>query len=204
MPLGDSITDGYFIPGGYRIELWYGLKTQGYAIEFVGSVSNGPDSLPDHHHEGHPGWRIDQIHIHIAGWLNAAQPDIILLLIGTNDIAQDYKIDTALDRLDQLIETIFQGTPNVQLFVGSIPPISEPTLNQRAIAYNQEVEALVQHRKASGDRIDFVDFYYTLSLDDLPDGVHPNREGFRKIARAWEKAIGNSVIQLTDREPFKS
>jgi acyl-CoA thioesterase I len=200
MPLGDSISDGYFIPGGYRIELWYGLKTQGYAVEFVGSASNGPDSLPDRRHEGHSGWRIDQIHEQVAGWLNAAQPNIILLLIGTNDIAQGYKIDTAPDRLDRLIETIFQVTPNVQLFVGSIPPISEPILNQRAIAYNQEVEALVQHRKASGDRIDFVDFYYTLSLDDLPDGVHPNREGFRKIAQAWENAIGNSVIQFIDRE----
>ena len=34
LPLGDSITDGYFVPGGYRIELWNSLTKQGYKIEF--------------------------------------------------------------------------------------------------------------------------------------------------------------------------
>ena len=198
MPLGDSITDGYFVPGGYRIELWYGLKKQGYPVEFVGSANNGPDTLPDRNHEGHSGWRIDQIHEQIAGWLQITRPDIILLLIGTNDIAQGYKIETAPDRLDRLVEDIFKVVPQVQLFVGSIPPIGEPALNQRTIAYNQTVKALVQRRQEAGDQINFVDFYYALGLDDLPDGVHPNREGFRKIARAWEKAIGDPTAILEE------
>ena len=29
MPLGDSITDGFNVPGGYRIELWSGLRPAG-------------------------------------------------------------------------------------------------------------------------------------------------------------------------------
>jgi acyl-CoA thioesterase I len=189
MPLGDSITDGYFVPGGYRIELWSALKKQGYTVEFVGSDSNGPSSLPSRNHEGHSGWRIDQIRQQIARWLQKFQPEIILLLIGTNDIAQGYKINTAPDRLDRLVQDIFKFAPNVQLFVGSIPPIGESTLNQRAILYNLDVEEFVQRRQQAGKAIHFVDLYYLLSFNDLPDGVHPNQEGFHKIALAWEQAI---------------
>lgn len=189
MPLGDSITDGYFVPGGYRIELWNALKKHGYTIEFVGSGSNGPDSLPSRNHEGHSGWCIDEIRQEIPSWLQKFQPEIILLLIGTNDIAQGYKIETARAHIERLVEDIFKFAPKVKLFVASIPPIGEPTLNLRATLYNQNIEELVQRRQQAGEAISFVDLYSSLNLKDLPDGVHPNREGFRKIALAWKQAI---------------
>ena len=51
MPLGDSITDGFNVPGGYRINLWQKFVTGGYRIDFVGSQFNGPASLGDHDHQ---------------------------------------------------------------------------------------------------------------------------------------------------------
>ncbi|MEW9533764.1 SGNH hydrolase, partial [Microbispora sp. NPDC049125] len=68
MPLGDSITEGTQVPGGYRIGLWQRLAAGRYTIDFVGSQYNGPGNLGDHDHEGHPGWRIDQIDANITGW----------------------------------------------------------------------------------------------------------------------------------------
>jgi hypothetical protein len=59
MPLGDSITEGTQVPGGYRIGLWQRLTAGGYRVDLVGSQFNGPAALGDHDHEGHPGWRID-------------------------------------------------------------------------------------------------------------------------------------------------
>src|SRR4051812_26294377 len=61
VPLGDSITDGVPIPGAYRIGLWQRFVSGGYKVDFVGSLFNGPATLGDHDHEGHSGWRIDQI-----------------------------------------------------------------------------------------------------------------------------------------------
>lgn len=49
------------MPGGYRIGLWQRLTGGGYRVDLVGSQYNGPASLGDHDHEGHPGWRIDGI-----------------------------------------------------------------------------------------------------------------------------------------------
>src|SRR5262245_10565633 len=72
MPLGDSITDGFNVPGGYRIGLWQRLAGGGYTVDLVGSGSGGPPELGDHDHEGHPGWRIDQLDANVVGWLRTS------------------------------------------------------------------------------------------------------------------------------------
>src|SRR3954467_9425876 len=95
MPLGDSITEGTQVPGGYRIGLWQRLAAGGYRIDFVGSQANGPAALGDHDHEGHPGWRIDQIDANITGWLATTTARTVLLHIGTNDVLQNYNLSTA-------------------------------------------------------------------------------------------------------------
>jgi len=57
-------------------------------VDFVGSLSNGPASLGDKDHEGHRGFRIDRVPS-VDGWLDTQQPDITLLMIGTNDMFWD-------------------------------------------------------------------------------------------------------------------
>ena len=62
LPLGDSITDGAGAPGGYRLRLYQLLTNAGFNVDFVGTLTdNGAPGLPDPDHEGHSGWRIDQI-----------------------------------------------------------------------------------------------------------------------------------------------
>ncbi|MFC7640537.1 hypothetical protein ACFQX6_05580 [Streptosporangium lutulentum] len=92
MPLGDSITDGFNIPGGYRVNLWQRMVSGGHTVDFVGSGFNGPAGLGDHDHEGHSGWRIDQIDANIVGWLRNYTPRTVLLHIGTNDMGQNYDV----------------------------------------------------------------------------------------------------------------
>ncbi|MDY6804490.1 MAG: SGNH/GDSL hydrolase family protein [Cyanobacteriota bacterium] len=189
MPLGDSITDGYDFPGGYRINLWKQLSDRGYKINFVGSLINGPNYLPDRDHEGHSGWRIDQINEYINIWLKRTQPDIILLTIGTNDIAQNYRVKTAPERLNNLIDEIFQEVPNADILVASIPPIEMEELDRRVNEYNRAIAALVERRQKEGDRLIFVDINSALNFDDLEDSVHPNSRGHSKMATVWEEAL---------------
>lgn len=58
-------------------------------MHFVGSLANGPAELGHRAHEGHSGWRIDQLNAHIDAWLRQSDPHTITLLIGTNDIGED-------------------------------------------------------------------------------------------------------------------
>ena len=42
MPLGDSITDGYNVPGGYRIKLWADIDGRRQACELRGIAVQWP------------------------------------------------------------------------------------------------------------------------------------------------------------------
>ena len=108
LPLGDSITDGVPVAGGYRAPLYQLLTNAGFKVDFVGNLSNNSAAgLPDPNHEGHSGYRIDQIDAGFLGWINAvADPDVILLLIGTNDYGQGQDTAHATNRLDHLISRI--------------------------------------------------------------------------------------------------
>ena len=189
MPLGDSITDGYNFPGGYRINLWKQLSDRGYKIDFVGSLVNGPNDLPDRNHEGHSGWTIDDINRHIKAWLKRNKPDVVLLTIGTNDIGRNDRVENAPERLNSLIENIFKEVPMAEILVASIPPIEMQAINKRVDEYNRAIASLVERRQKEGDRLRFVDINSALTFDDLEDGVHPNGQGHNKMANVWEEAL---------------
>ncbi|MFD5391786.1 SGNH/GDSL hydrolase family protein [Streptomyces sp. NPDC127074] len=187
MPLGDSITDGFTpYPGGYRVGLWQRLAAGGYTVDFVGSKSNGPTELGDHDHEGHSGWRIDQLDANINTWLQQSDPRTVLLLIGTNDLNQNYDIAKAPARLSQLIDHIRAAKPRCELFVATIPPQSNATLESRVRAYNAAIPQIVASK---GPHAHLVKIYDAMTTADLADGIHPTRAGYGKMAAVWYEAL---------------
>ncbi len=189
MPLGDSITEGTQVPGGYRIGLWQRLATGGYRIDFVGSQYNGPTNLGDHDHEGHPGWRIDQIDANITGWLNTYQPHSILLHIGTNDILQNYNVSTAPNRLSTLIDHITTTTPNAEIFVAQIIPLANSGQENAVRTFNNAIPGIVQTKTNAGKHVHLVDMHSALTTADLTDGIHPTATGYDKMANVWYNAL---------------
>ena len=97
--------------GGYRVGLWQRLAQGGYTTDFVGSGFNGPASLWDHDHEGHSGWRIDQIDANVVNWVRTYQPRTVLLHIGTNDISQNRDLANAPNRLAAVVDKITEHVP---------------------------------------------------------------------------------------------
>ena len=194
MPLGDSITDGYNVPGGYRTDLWQRMASGGHVVDFVGSGFNGPASLGDHDHEGHSGWRIDQLDANIVGWLRTSAPRTVLLHIGTNDVNQDYDVANAPARLSALIDKIRVNAPTVELFVAQITPESDATRESRVLAFNAAVPGVVAQK---GPRTHLVDMHSAITTADLADGVHPNATGYAKMAARWYSALQSVPGSLT-------
>ncbi|OON80127.1 SGNH/GDSL hydrolase family protein [Streptomyces tsukubensis] len=187
MPLGDSITDGHAAyPGGYRVALWKRLTAEQYDIDFVGSMTNGPADLGALHHEGHSGWRIDQLDAHVGSWLRRSEPHTVLLLIGTNDVNQNYDIDHAPTRLSALIDHIRAAAPHCELFVSTVPPQPDPVRERGIRSYNAAIPQLIAQK---GPRVHLVDMWAALTTADLADGVHPSRAGHEKMAAAWYQAL---------------
>lgn len=189
MPLGDSITDGFNVPGGYRVDLWQKFVAGGQDVDFVGSQSNGPDSLGDRDHEGHSGWTISQIDQNISAWLTTYNPDTILLHIGTNDM---YGGDPAgaPQRLAGLVDHITTQAPDADLYVATIIPLG---FNDSVVrAFNATIPGIVENAANAGKNVHLVDMYSALTAADLADGVHPNAGGYSKMATVWYGALGDT------------
>ncbi|MFL6074499.1 MAG: RICIN domain-containing protein [Mycobacteriales bacterium] len=189
MPLGDSITDGLNQTGGYRSDLWQLFGVDGRFADFVGSQYSGPATLGDWDHEGHPGWRIDQVDAQITGWLNTYRPDAVLLHLGTNDVIQDYALDQAPNRLSALIDHITAAAPNATVYVATIIPFADPTDEAQAEAYDAAIPGIVQAKAAAGRHVQLVDLHPALGAADLADGVHPTNGGYSKMAARWYAAV---------------
>jgi len=194
MPLGDSITYGATDPtgNGYRGRLWNDFTVNGFAPRFAGSQSSGSDALPDPENEGHGGYRIDQIAAGVDGWLQNTQPEIVLLMIGTNDMPGDQS-STAPDRLSALIDQIVKDDPQGHLLVASIPPRTDAggEFAARVDSYNAAIPGIVRAKAAAGEPVSFVDVHGALTGDDLTDGIHPTALGYAKIGDAWFEALQN-------------
>lgn len=193
MPLGDSITDGASVPGGYRTELWKKLVAGKYTVDFVGSMSNGPAGLGDHDHEGHSGWTISQIDAKVVNWLKAYQPRTILLHIGTNDM--NFGAANAPTALGTLLDHITTQAPDAEVFVATIIPNSIKP--QDVQTYNSKIPNVVKTRADAGKHVQLVDMYSKLTTSDLAEGVHPNAGGYAKMAAAWYDALLNVPASLT-------
>src|SRR2546423_3885874 len=186
MPLGDSITDGFNVPGGYRIDLWQRLAGGGYTVDFVGSGVNGPPELGDHDHEGHSGWRIDQLDANIVTWLRTSAPHTVLIHIGTNDVNQNLDLANAPARLSTLVDHILATAPGVEVFVAQITPEADPTRETRIRAYNAALPGALQGK---GSHVHLVDMHSAVSTADLADGVHPTAAGYAKMGAVWYSAL---------------
>ncbi|MFD5831213.1 cellulose binding domain-containing protein [Lentzea sp. NPDC060358] len=185
MPLGDSITQGGSI-GGYRLDLGTKLRAAGRSVDFVGSLADGPGSMPDRNHEGHPGWTIAQVDANVVNWLRTYTPRTVLLHIGTNDM---YGSDPggAPQRLSALVDKITAQAPNAEVFVSTIIPIRFADATVRN--YNSAIVPLLRAKASAGKRVHVVDMYPAVPISDLPDGIHPNASGYSKMATVWFNAL---------------
>jgi lysophospholipase L1-like esterase len=213
MPYGDSLTAGAYIQdgvfktdAGYRFALWKLLTEGGDRVFMEGSLQDGPADFSQRHHEGHSGWRIDQIAAQEHQWVLAAQPDVVLLLIGTNDCIQNYDMPNAVNRLSSLVEGIEADAPHAHVFVSTPIPHSIPDVNNRIIAYNSDLTSWVAFKSKVDPKIHFVDMYTEAHIrngivngvlgagpTDLIDGVHPTPDGYIAMANVWYQALVSAL-----------
>lgn len=201
MPLGDSITGGYGVAGGYRTQLYSNLVNAGYSFTFVGANPDNPSptltAADQVFHNGYGGFRVNQITANIVGggdWLSVA-PDIILLLVGTNDYSQNQDPSHAIDRLDTLVAAITSRRPEAILIVANLLVRTDDPLMEARIQsqFNDFVPGLVSRHATLGEKVFFLDLHSALSPLDIIDGVHPKKAGYTKLGDAWFQAIQDAL-----------
>lgn len=209
MPLGDSITDGFTVRGGYRIPFFQRAHREGKQFLFVGSQVNGPDMVDavpfQQRHEGHSAHTIYDApqapipRIGIANYVPRVipqyHPDIVLLMIGTNDVDGNVDLPNAPNRLGTLIDSIIELDAHSLIVVAQITPTMQDPLNQRIVTYNAGIPAVVKRRADAGKHVRLVDMYGAFTRDPqfktkfLADRLHPNSAGYQVMSDVWDSVV---------------
>ncbi len=214
MPAGDSITFGMGDTGGYRKYLDYFLKEKGYNnFDFVGpegknSASfnyNGKSVTYDDNHAGYSGYTIKQNSgfgslydvLKQKNAIKQAQPDIVLLIIGTNDMNGNRATSACEQDLRDLVDYILTDMPSDgMLFLSTIPELGGGMFggggdrSAQIASYNAAVKKVAEEYKSNGKRVTFADIHGCLNgTADLGDGVHPNAVGYEKMGKYWAGVI---------------
>jgi lysophospholipase L1-like esterase len=223
MPLGDSITaGGTNLPSqpnvpftfGYRAELYTTLTNTGYSMQYVGNSwddtpAGGPcvdlDALDQDHHEGYGGRGTAYLLDGIANWTQADNPDVVLLMVGINDIGETASGHplAVQKRLSQIVETVTTIKPTAHVIVAQITPYARYT--DAIVQYNSYIkDVLVPTYASQGKLVTTVDQYFNILTPSNPslasngyidpalfsnDINHPSPEGYRRMAQTWFEGI---------------
>lgn len=207
IPVGDSITDGSSVTnslgaggpgGGYRLPLWQSLTNAGYNVDYLGLQTVNPSAvgMPTHH-EGHSGWKIDQIYSNMINAVFGAveDPDVLLIMIGTNDFGGGYDVNNATNRLSQLIGLLTTKWPYCKVIVAGLTARSGALGVAIQTNYNNSLPGIVSNFQAVGRQVYFTDMnpVVPVNAEFMPDGLHPNTGGYIKMATNWFPAITNVI-----------
>lgn len=226
MAVGDSITDGYSEQDGYRKYFYHRLVDQKkYSIDMVGSkdgwtatwnFDDGTYSY-DPANTGYSGYTIqsyqynNQNRIGILETISSGEkkdiiqttsPEIVLLMIGTNDIMDSYKMDEIQTRLQALVDEIYRQKSDVTLMIMSPLPIDAPvsgwlqqdTMNTNIKTCMTAIKKIVDAEKASGKKCEYLatNELFTKQTDYtayLNDYCHPNRAGYTLMGNYLADAV---------------
>lgn len=215
MPVGDSITNGEGETGGYRKYLDYILNQKGISFDMVGpnrdmnaSFSyNGQTVQYDSDHAGFSGFQIKQVpdwgkanntgslynELKNKNAVKTYKPDIILLIIGTNDMTANRSMSDCSNDLHDLVDYMLADMPSGgMIFMGSIPEFTRYGGNPQRIAnYNETVQSVAEDYSNAGKNVRFVDTHGCLNgMSDIgSDELHPNGKGYEKLGKFWAEVI---------------
>ena len=180
--IGDSITEGYGIgrPKSYpaQLQMLLGDEYQVLNYGLSGRTLQRSGDLP---------YTEERLYTISMG----AQPDIVLIMLGTNDTHPD---NWNASRYEEELEEFVRGyqelgsTPTVYLMTP--PPIYRMDLSQSHEILVAEVIPIIE-RVAEKTGVQTIDVFSALTNhgEFFPDGVHPNANGSKIIAETVYSAL---------------
>ena len=222
MPIGDSITDDCEVNGAWRQYLQPLLETNGYPFVFVGRQASSPFSgFTKVNHEGYCGAVIAAPGVYGAHQYSAAnnyllkvvadalavaknRPDVVLLLIGANDIGRGRNpYFVATNDMPNLLNLIFSNVPNANVILAKITSLQNANIlgygtNANNVPiYNAALQSMVNQRHALGQNVFLADMFSVVNYKTMfmSDHVHPNSAGLQAMAKEWLARIQAITIR---------
>ena len=224
--VGDSNTQGS--NGAYRLYLQDKLTQNGIDFDFVGIQQTHTPSItplgfiadPDHTSFG--GWRIHEVHDKLkSSWgINPdtlGQPDIALVMLGTNDMIADVGVhgpppfadsmafENAQKNYENLLNDLFEYYPDLTVFVGNLLTSGKPLATdnkeqEKALKKIQKRIELFNHNfinklgqneniNLHEGNLQIVDMFSIFQPSEMPSRFHPAEEDYERVAKMWFDAM---------------
>lgn len=215
MFLGDSITGG---PGCWRAEVWRDLSDDGYDVDMVGpftrddcgGVTDSEGRVWDPDNAGYGGITTADVTNKVVNrnLLTNYPPDLIVMLLGTNDVRAGNDAQKVLDQYTFLLRLYRDYVPRVTVAIGTLPPIG-PSECVDCQAVLDELNPLIPGwaESASTPESPVTAAVIHTELDvstDTVDDLHPNESGNAKIAAAFLPAIETALDDVAARRDSSS
>jgi lysophospholipase L1-like esterase len=211
-PYGNSITQAASNQQSYRYPLWKKLVDANISFDFVGTMNTNNGGNPtradykgkkfDPDHEGHWGWRADEILNSMGTWLTKYTPDMVLFHIGSNDCIQNQDLNSTVNELTQIVTKLRNDNKNVIIFMATLIPCNASTQATTNVNnLNAKIKTLVTQLNTEASPVILVDQNSGITSSDLYDGVHPGPTGEEKMAQKWFDAINKFIT--TPAQPVK-
>lgn len=199
LPLGDSVTKGSHSStgDGYRGFLYERLVDQSDTeVDMVGTQSSG--EMEDNDHEGHSGKFIEDLRDYSQRAIDA-DPNVVLLHVGVNDMDAGYELDSAPMRMGDILDLVHESVPSASLLVMPVLFSWSPRIQNRTEVFNKALDKTIKDKRDDGWRILSVSTNITKA--ELYDIKHPNDEGYKRMAQAWYGGIMDANRKGWIQEP---
>lgn len=181
--LGDSLTAGY------------GLKPEDAYPALIGETLQADGTPVEIRNAGLSGDTTAGGARRIA-WVLRQAPDIVVIALGGNDALRGLDPATMRDNLEATITTIREDAPTARILLAGM--LAPPNLGPAYGAAFREVFADLGARP----EITFVPFLLEGVAGDpalnQTDGIHPNREGQKKVAAHLLETLGPLVQEIAE------
>jgi lysophospholipase L1-like esterase len=130
--------------------------------------------------------------------LVAQEPDTVVLLIGTNDLAWHRTTEHVVRNIETIVATFRRDLPDVRILVTSVLP--------RGHEFAPQIREINRHlwQFAPTAHAGYLDLWPVLAGEDgglleqcSPDGLHLNEDGYR----AWREALGPALEAVVRMPP---
>ncbi len=209
--LGDSLTYGVDLElsgttsprVAYRQTLSSSMIDYFGAVAFVGNVDEYTTTVNDpylYRHSGYSGYVIEDVyHVDqhpgikpmVDDMMAKYQPDVVIMMLGTNDLGLAIMTGDIIPRWEDLVMQIEKQLPeNGMILCSALPTIAGST---KEPMFNEKIQARIHELANQGFKIGFADPYTPLSENEAAylntDGVHFNSRGYRVISDVFTQAI---------------
>lgn len=209
--VGDSVTQGSVGDWTWRYRLWQQFRAAGVAVDLVGphdglydvdtdqQVAGGYlDPAFDTDHAARWGMKLSAMETPIGDLVAAYHPDVVVELLGVNDLRYDDRTPAEVENLlGGLVTDARAADPGVDVVLGALPQLWVDGVP----AVNGALPSIAAALDAAGSRVVATDIGAGFGPQDTWDGGHPSATGEMEIAVSVAAALARIGVPVAFPDP---